>query len=197
MKKPHWTAAAAILLIGSASVVAVISDSYRIEPLPVITSVPDFSLVDRSGETVSRATLEGSVWVADFIFTSCGGACPTMTGQMSALQETLPEDVRLVSFTVDPATDTPMVLASYADRYEAKEGRWFFLTGAKEDIYTLAREGFLLTVDDTLGTEVEPIAHSTRFALIDREGQIRAYYDGTDPEEVARIDLDARLLLVE
>jgi protein SCO1/2 len=197
MKKPHWTAAAAILLIGSASVVAVISDSYRIEPLPVITSVPDFSLVDRSGETVSRATLEGSVWVADFIFTSCGGACPTMTGQMSALQETLPEDVRLVSFTVDPATDTPMVLASYADRYEAREGRWFFLTGAKEDIYTLAREGFLLTVDDTLGTEVEPIAHSTRFALIDREGQIRAYYDGTDPEEVARIDLDARLLLVE
>jgi protein SCO1/2 len=163
----------------------------------VITSVPDFSLVDRCGETVSRATLEGSVWVADFSFTSCGGACPTMTGQLSALQETLPEDVRLVSFTVDPATDTPMVLASYADRYEAKEGRWFFLTGAKEDIYTLAREGFLLTVDDTLGTEVEPIAHSTRFALIDREGQIRAYYDGTDPEEVARIDLDARLLLVE
>lgn len=197
MKKPHWRAVAAIALVGSASLVAVISDSYRIEPPPIITSVPDFSLVDRTGETLSRADLEGHVWLADFIFTSCGGACPTMTAQMSELQDTLPEEIRLVSFTVDPTTDTPMVLANYADRYQAQDGRWFFLTGPKDAIYTLAREGFLLTVDDTIGTEIEPIAHSTRFVLVDKTGNIRAYYDGTDPDEVAKIELDAHLLLVE
>lgn len=197
MKTPHWTAAGAILLVVSATLVGVVSHSMRPEPLDEFGAVPDFTLVDRNQQTVTRADLDGSVWLADFIFTNCAGTCPLMTGQMTALQEVLPEEVRLVSFTVDPSRDTPMVLASYANRHDADPERWYFLTGSRDELYTLAQEGFLLAVDDTIGTEDEPITHSSRFALIDRNGTIRKYYDSTNPEEVAQIEQDVLSLLVE
>jgi len=197
VKTPHWTAMAAILLVASASIVAVVSDSARPEPLGEFGSVPDFTLVERDGRTVDRSDFDGQVWVADFIFTNCAGTCPLMTGQMSALQHVIPEEVLLVSFTVDPARDTPMVLAGYADRHDADPDRWYFLTGSRDELYTLAREGFLLAVDDTIGTEEEPITHSSRFALVDRKGTVRRYYDGTSAEEVAQIPKDVFSLLSE
>ena len=197
MKTPHWTAIAAILLVISGAIVAIVADSYRTEPLSEFGSVPDFTLVERNGQTVVRSEFDGKVWVADFIFTNCEGACPLMTQQMSELQYVLPEEVLLVSFTVDPTRDTPMVLASYADRHEADTDRWYFLTGSREELYTLAQRGFHLAVDDTIGTEAEPIMHSSRFVLIDRAGTIRNYYDGTNASEVARIETDVEALLSE
>jgi len=197
MKMPHWTAMAAILLVLSASVAAIIVDSTQSDPLSELGTVPDFTLVERNGRTVARSDFDGKVWVADFIFTNCAGTCPLMTEQMSELQFVLPDEVRLVSFTVDPARDTPMVLSSYADSHQADSDRWYFLTGSREELYTLAREGFHLAVDDTLGTEAEPIAHSSRFVLVDRQGTIRQYYDGTDTAEVSRIEDDVRGLLSE
>lgn len=197
MKKPHWTALAAILLVASATAVAIISDAYRYEPLPEYKTVPDFALVEKNGQTVTRSDLEGHIWLADFIFTNCEGSCPLMTEQMSQLQNVLPEEIRLVSFTVDPTRDTPMVLATYASQHEADPDRWYFITGSRDEMYTLAREGFLMAVDDTAGTEAEPIVHSTRFALVDDRGVIRQYYDGTDPDGVAGIPDDVRNLMLE
>lgn len=197
MKKPHWTALAAVLLVASATAVAIISDAYRADPLPEYKTVPDFTLVEKNGETVTKSDLDGHIWLADFIFTNCEGSCPLMTEQMSQLQSVLPEDIRLVSFTVDPTRDTPMVLATYASQHEADPDRWYFLTGSQDQLYSLAREGFLLAVDDTTGTEAEPIAHSTRFALVDDRGVIRQYYDGTNPDEVASIPDDVRNLMLE
>jgi protein SCO1/2 len=197
LRKPHWSAVAAILLVISGSIVAIVADSFRTEPLSEFGSVPDFTLVERNGQTVVRSDFDGKVWIADFIFTSCGGACPLMTEQMSQLQDVLPEEVLLVSFTVDPTRDTPMVLASYADRHEADPDRWYFLTGSRDELYTLAQGGFHLAVDDTIGTEVEPIMHSSRFVLVDRAGNIRNYYDGTNAGEVSRIEDDVETLLSE
>jgi len=197
LKTPHWTAIAAILLVISGAVVAIVTNSFRTEPLSEFGSVPDFTLVERNGQTVLRSEFNGKVWVADFIFTNCAGTCPLMTEQMSELQHVLPEEVLLVSFTVDPTRDTPMVLATYADRHEADSDRWYFLTGTREELYTLAQRGFHLAVDDTIGTEAEPITHSSRFVLIDQVGTIRNYYDGTNGGEVARIEDDVQALLSE
>ena len=185
------------MLVISGAIVAIVADSFRTETLSEFGTVPDFTLVERNGRTVVRSDFDGKVWIADFIFTNCGGACPLMTEQMSKLQYVLPEDVLLVSFTVDPTRDTPMVLASYADRHEADPDRWYFLTGTREELYTLARGGFHLAVDDTIGTEIEPIMHSTRLVLIDQAGNIRNYYDGTNEGEIARIDDDVQALLSE
>ncbi len=158
--------------------------------------VPDFTLTDQAGRTVTRATLAGSVWVADFIFTRCAGQCPLMSSQMAALQRAFARlpGVQFVSFTVDPEYDTPPVLAAYAAHYEAQALRWRFLTGSREAVWRLAREGFQLGVGEG-GTPQEPITHSIRLVLVDQAGFIRGTYDATDAAAVQRLRDDVHRLI--
>lgn len=146
--------------------------------LPTLGEVPHFSLTNQEGQKFeSTAALANKVWVADFIFTTCHGPCPRMTAQMHKLQEDTKEltDVELVSFTVDPKTDTPEVLAAYAKQFKADPERWTFLTGTAEALNKLSFDTFRLgNVGDG------KLEHSTRFVLIDRKGRIRGYYDTTD-----------------
>ena len=163
--------------------------------LTVYGTAPEFSLTERSNRTVTRQELAGKVWIADFIFTNCGGVCPLMTAQMRKLQDQLPTDIHFVSFSVDPANDTPEILADYAARNGADPNRWLFLTGDRDTMFKVSKEGFKLAVDDTMGTEQEPITHSTRFVLVDRQGQIRGYYGMEDADAMSRLIADARKLL--
>ena len=118
-----------------------------------------------------------------------------ISSRMSETQKPLREtDVKLVSFTVDPGHDTPAVLRNYAVRLDAQPGRWHFLTGDKETIYRLARDGFKLAT--AAGGEAGPI-HSTRMVLVDRSGMIRGYYDATDADAVTRLLADTNHLLRE
>lgn len=118
--------------------------------LSPLGDVPDFVLVERSGQQVRRADLYGKVWVVNFMFTRCpgDGECLLETNRMARLQTQFArqEDVRLVSISVDPEYDAPAVLARYAQRFGADADRWLFLTGAKAAIYRLARNGFRLGV---------------------------------------------------
>src|SRR5262249_41634180 len=144
---------------------------------------------------VTLHDLAGRVWVADFIFTSCGGTCPLMTAKMRKLQDVLPPAIRLVSITVDPARDPPEILAAYAGEHGAAVERWLFLTGDKQSLYDLCVKGFKLPLDESRGTAAEPIAHSTRFVLVDKQGEIRGYYNGTEEEDLMRLAADAQRLL--
>ena len=157
--------------------------------------VPDFSLTDQSDRNVKLDDLKGHVWVADFIFTNCAGACPMMTDKMRKLQDTLPVEVRMVSITVDPSRDTPKALAAYAAERGATPDRWLFLTGEKQALHDLCIKGFKLPLDETGGTAAEPIGHSTRFVLVDQQGEIRGYYDATDEESLKQLAGDAKSLL--
>ena len=162
--------------------------------VPVFSTVPDFSLTERSNRPITRKDLDGKVWVADFIFTYCSGICPTMSANMEKLQARLPKDVMLVSFTVDPQNDTPAVLTEYARRYNADPERWLFLTGEIEGIQKLSMDGFKLAIDTESGTAVEPITHSSRFVLVDREGKIRGYYGTEDADALDRLVADVSKL---
>jgi cytochrome oxidase Cu insertion factor (SCO1/SenC/PrrC family) len=166
----------------------------RSTSLPSYYPLPDFSLTDQTGKAVTLHDLSGKVWVADFIFTNCGGTCPLMTGKMRKLQEALPPEIHLVSFTVDPGRDTPKVLAAYAGQNGANHDRWLFLTGDKQALYDVCVKGFKLPLDAEGGTLAEPIAHSTRFVLVDKKGEIRGYYDGTEEDELKRLASDAKKL---
>ena len=102
------------------------------KPLPVLGQVPNFQLTAQDGQPFDSRSLAGHIWVADFIYTTCHGPCPMMSSTMHRIQAQTSSDmpdVRLVSFTVDPAHDTPPVLAEYATHFKAEPGRWFFLTG--------------------------------------------------------------------
>ena len=166
--------------------------------LPVYGTLPEFELVERGGSGVSLQSLQGKVWVADFIFTHCAGPCPLLSSRMSRLQEAVRDldGVRLVSFTVDPERDTPEVLAEYARRYQADAERWLFLTGPKEPLYRLVGEGFRLAVDDG-GPQAGLITHSTRFVLVDQQGRVRGYYDGAEPGTADALLPDIRALLAD
>ena len=162
-------------------------------PLPVLTQLPDFRLVERSGQKLGLSDLKGKVWIADFIFTRCPGPCPRMSSRMATLQRDLrsEDNLRLVSISVDPEFDTREVLAKYAAQYHADEGRWFFLTGDKTAIHHLAKSGFLVGgVDDVT-------LHTTRFVLVDRQGRVRGYYSSSDEEDLRKLGNDARALLRE
>jgi len=155
---------------------------------------PDFNLTERSNRKVTRQDLAGKVWVADFIFTRCAGTCPAMSSNMRKLQDQLFEDIRLVSFSVDPYHDTPEVLTGYANRYGADRDRWLFLTGEPEAIQKLSVGGFKLALDPTSGTEAEPITHSSRFVLVDRSGNIHGYYGTQEAQDLDRLVKDANNL---
>lgn len=165
--------------------------------LQPLWTIPDFQLVERSGQQVSLADLKGRVWIADFFYTTCPGPCPMMTSRLSDLQKQLGSeaDLRLVSISTDPAKDTPEVLKQYAQKFGASE-RWLFLTGDKEQIFRLANDGFKLSlVEDP--SAAEPITHSTKLVLIDRTGTVRGLYEGIGEEDTSRIVEDARRLLNE
>jgi protein SCO1/2 len=149
--------------------------------------VPETQLVDETGKAVNLASMKGHVTVYDFIFTSCTGTCPIMTNNMRALTPKIDRSapVRFVSISVDPARDTPQVLAEYAKRVR-NDPRWTFLTGERQQIVELSVKGFKLTAGDPMPGG-EPLLHSSKFAVADRNGVIRGYYDATDgsvPEQV-------------
>lgn len=140
-------------------------------PAPV-GPMPDVPAVERSGRKLTTADLRGRFTVMDLIFTNCGGPCPRLTAQMVRLQEALPkdDDLRLVSFTVDPERDTPEVLAKYAKDFGADPERWWFLRVEGADLRRIVGHAFHLMPEEDL------FVHSNHFLLLDPEGRLRALY---------------------
>ena len=166
------------------------------EVIPVIAKLPEFTLTDETGGSFGSADLHGEVWIADFIFTRCGGTCPMQTAEKVKLQEELGEGVRLVTFTVDPEFDTPAVLAEYGKAHGA--GReWKFLTGPRGDLWNLSSNGFGFEVAEDAKNTKMPILHSSDFALVDRQGRLRGTYDGLSAEGVAKLKSDLAKVLAE
>lgn len=165
--------------------------------LPKHWALPDFALTERSGKTYTRADLLGKVWVADFFYTTCPGPCPMLSSRLSALQEKLGtrSEVRLVSISTDPAKDTLPVLQAYAERFKAGPN-WLFLTGDKAEIFELANSGFKLSVTEERNNP-EPITHSTKLVLLDRQAFVRGFYEGVGADDSARLLAHVDRLLAE
>jgi len=168
---------------------------------PVLFELPAFSLTERSGQTVTRDDLLGKVWIGQFIFTRCAGPCPIITARTASLQGILEEhsrwrDIRLVSFSVDPEHDTPEVLSRYAQTAGADPRHWLFLTGQREQMWSLIREGFKLPVDEQ-DDPAMPILHSSKHVLVDARGRTRGYYSAIDSEGRAALLRDLDRVLAE
>jgi protein SCO1 len=158
--------------------------------LPVYDTVPHFELTDSHGKSFNSDSLKGKVWVADFIYTHCPGPCPRMTSQVHQLEQKMngSEDVRFVSFSVDPARDTPAVLQQFAQRFGGPTERWYFLTGSPDTLHLLARNVF------KVGDLISVMDHSTKLMIVDKRGRIRGYYSTFDPESLTALVNDAKAL---
>ena len=159
--------------------------------LPEIGMVPEFEFVNSGQEMITLNNLKGKVWVADFIFTTCTMACPMMTGNMNIIHKKYKknDDVRLVSISVYPEYDTPEVLTKYASQYDANTSRWYFLTGEESTVKRVIKDGF------KIGDYEDIIFHSEKFALVDKKGMIRAYYNGMKTEDMKKLKKDINSLL--
>ena len=168
-----------IVLVIIIALIAVMQPDGVKEQLPIISKIPEFDLVDQNSKQFTLENVQGNVWLADFIFTPCSGPCPIMTERMSMVQHDLLEidKLKFVSFTVNPDYDTPEVLKKYAQRFDVDDSSWSFVTGKYDQIQELIADGF------KMGDTEEIVFHSTRFALVDHEGNLRGYYSGTEPAE--------------
>ena len=160
------------------------------EPVPVLHEVPGFSLVGDDEKVLTNESFRGQVWVASFIFTSCGDVCPAMVSKIQMLQHTLPEGAVILSVSVDPDRDTPAKLRAYAQFNHRQEGKWLLATGKWDIISELAQKGFYL------GGGKRQI-HSPRFGLVDKWGRLRGYYDSRDSAALSKLIRDVNLLLAE
>ncbi len=191
-----WILLSAALLLPPVYLVR--TQAHEKTPAPVPTAprvkIPEFKLTDQEGKPFSSAQLSGKIWIADFIFTSCAGTCPQMTQKMARLQATLPAEIELVSFSVDPARDTPSVLKKYGSQWGADFKRWHFLTGPEMEIGRLTKKGFRLSYAE--GTDpAEPVIHSIRFVLVDKTGTLYGYYDSSEETAMRQLVTDASALL--
>lgn len=168
--------------------------------LPKMSVIPPFTLTERSGRVITNRDLAGKIWVADFVYTTCPGPCPLVTAAMTKIQQAEAGDphVQLVTFTVDPQTDTPGVLAKYADTYHADASKWWFLTGPEKPLYDLIENGFLQAVQDNRNQPPEPgqftVTHSVNFALVDANGIMRGSYNSQDPDDCKKLVHDIGVL---
>lgn len=165
--------------------------------LQKLWQVPEFTLTESNAKPFTRADLAGKVWVADFFYTSCPGPCPMLSSRLSALHERLRNNdgVRFVSISLDPVKDTPEVLQQYATRFNAS-AHWSFCTGDKAAIYDLVMRGFKLAAVEERNNP-EPITHSTKLVLVDRDGWVRGFYEGVGDDQNAKLAADIGHLLRE
>lgn len=168
-----------------------------------IRPLPEFSFMAHNGETITRDSLLGKVVIADFFFTTCPGICPRMSSNMKLLQDSILKNkntfhstIQLVSHTVNPTVDSVPVLAEYATKMGVNESIWWLVTGDKDSLFKLSTGFYKLPAMDVSddSTLIEPFVHSERFVLLDREGVIRGYYDGTDSAAVEQLYKDLIVL---
>jgi len=168
-------------------------------PPPVIARVPEFRVLDQRGEPFGSEQLRGQVYVAGFFFTRCRTICPLLIGALGRLEERLLrenfEDVRIVTFTVDPEHDTPELLAAFGAERGIDPARWALLSGTVEELEALLFEGFKVPMGprQEVADELIDIAHSGKLVLVDRSGGVRGYYS-TDAEGMDELFHRARRL---
>ncbi|MFW5658821.1 MAG: SCO family protein, partial [Bacteroidota bacterium] len=154
--------------------------------------VPDFTLVNQDGDTVTQDDWRGNFIIVDFFFTTCPGICPRLSKAMVEVQQKTEgwTDVKLMSISIDPDYDRPDTLKAYAKRYDADHKRWSFLTGERETIFQLANMGMLSIAgeSDAPGNE-NGLIHDNKLILIDPDLRVRGYYKAfRDGQGFAEID---------
>lgn len=200
-KNKHGLEVFVFLVVFSAAVTLLHDTRWRFapeptEPLVIETLVPsygplkEFSLVEASGRYLTLAKMQGKVWVASFIFTSCAGTCPMIAGRNRVLQDVIPEGVQLMSISVDPDRDTPEVLAKWGEKFGRDPAKWLLATGDFLGIRKLMIENFHLEGAD-------PANHSNGFALVDARGMLRGFYDSLREEDMTRLVRDVNLVVHE
>jgi protein SCO1/2 len=164
-----------------------------------IHSIDTFALQDQSGHIITKDSLNGNVYVANFFFTSCAGICPRMTNNLEAIQEAFKniQSVKLVSFTVMPEIDSVATLKKYGANHHVDPAKWHLLTGNKGRIYQLGRQSYFSEKRLGMQRDSSDFLHTESMLLIDKAGRIRGIYNATEKQDLVRAIADIKSLLNE
>ncbi|SDG49023.1 SCO family protein [Psychroflexus sediminis] len=184
MKKYSYVGISLVVLVFGIWVVSEILSRNSEESLVYIEidgerkKVPEFELINQNKDTISSEDYLGKVYVVEFFFATCPTICPVMNENLLEVQDEFygNMDFGIASITINPEHDTPEVLKDYAEELGVKHPHWNFLTGDKNEIYTLANQGFNIYAQESENAE-GGFEHSGFFALIDQEGYIRSRTD--------------------
>ncbi len=165
----------------------------------ILHTIGDFSLLNQDSNLVTQKVIDGKIHVANFIFTSCGSICPVMTRNFKLVSDIFKDDpdVVLLSYSVTPWIDKPSVLKSYITKNGIINPNWYFLTGSKNDIYTLARKTYFAEEDIGFSKDSSEFLHTEHFVLVDKTKHIRGIYNGTLTLEMHKIIEDIKTLEAE
>ncbi len=166
--------------------------------LPIYGNVPSFRFTDENGKSFGTLELQGKVYIANFMFTSCKTACPVLLGKVQTIQHRIRgviDRAAIISFTVDPEVDTSKVLFEKAREMKANPVVWKFLTASTEDTKALLVDGFKVPMGKKeIANNVMDVAHSNKVVLVDQDGKIRGYYS-TDKDSINQLMIDTGLLI--
>lgn len=161
--------------------------------------IPDFSLINQLGDSISQKTFDNKIYITDFFFATCPGICPKMTNNMFKIQEAFKTDseILFLSHSVTPSIDSVQVLHNYAKNHGVIDHKWHLATGDRKEIYTLGRDYYF--VENDLGEEksIDDFLHTENFLLIDKKKHIRGIYNGLDRASMAQLIIDIKALKKE
>ena len=159
--------------------------------------VAEFDLVDQTGTRRSARDVEGKVRIVSYFFTTCPTICVDMAAGLRRVQDAYAGDgrIRILSHTAMPEYDSVPILADYAARNGCDYAQWWLLTGTPEELNRLARTSYFAVLEEGQGWDEHSFIHTENLVLVDAEGRLRGYYDGTDPKAVDQLIKDIPLLL--
>ena len=165
----------------------------------VYHSIRPFRFINQSGDSITSREMQGKNYVTEFFFTTCKSICPVMNENMMLVAEKIKgdNDFKILSHTVKPNEDSVPVLLEYAKNHNADNTQWYFLTGNPAELFNMARYSYLVTTDSIAASSPDDFVHTQLFALVDKQGNIRGYYDGTSKPEVQKLISDIDLLKKE
>lgn len=179
------------------------------QPLPVLGrtfiengvtvqhQIPDFAFLNQDSVIVTNSELDSYLYISDFFFMSCPSICPKVKKQMLRLYDVYKDEnqIKFVSHSVDGKRDTPSALNLYARNLDVDTDKWMFLTGERGAVLDIADDYFVAAFEDP--DAPGGYDHSGKIILVDKNRHIRAFCEGTDPEDVTDFFNDVDKLLDE
>ncbi len=205
-RKYWWYIGFTVVLMGAFYYFLFSGNDYYKVKLPVLSYVKDFSFTDQNGKPVSERTVEGKVYVAEYFFTTCKGICPKMNLNMAKIYKKYKDEngFAILSHTCMPETDSVPLLKAYEKKMLGTNNgqpstiTWYFLTGSKDSLYTMARQSYLLDNEKNNSANIaDQFIHTQFFALVDKQKRVRGVYDGLKQDELDKLSTDIGELLKE
>lgn len=175
----------------------ILGETQEVNGETVYHTIRDFQFIDQDSQIVTNETFDGKAYVADFFFVSCPTICPKVTKQMLRIHDQFKDDDRLLllAHSIDTKYDTIPRLKKYAENLGVSSDKWHFVTGKKDDIFSITEDYFSVAFEDA--DAPGGYDHSGYIVLVDANRHVRAYANGTDPDSVDDFMHDIERLLAE